>query len=55
MPFDPYKKATLTAVVPIETKKKFQKLARKKRWSVSNYLSFLIEQEIKNNLHNSEN
>jgi hypothetical protein len=55
MPFNRKTHGTLTAIVTLETKEEFKRLAKEKRWSVSNYLVFLIEQELKKHKHNSEN
>jgi hypothetical protein len=48
MPFDKNTQGTLTTVVPKNTKENFKKLARKKRWTVSNYLAYLVEKELEN-------
>ena len=46
MAFDKRIHATLTAIVSPETKIEFKKLAKKKRWTVSNYLAYLVEKEL---------
>jgi hypothetical protein len=46
MAFDKRKHATLTAIVTPSTKEEFKKLAKKRRWSVSNYLAYLVEKEL---------
>lgn len=52
MPFDKNTQGTLTAIVSKQTKEQFKKLAKKKRWTVSNYLAYLVEKEIKENKNN---
>lgn len=54
MPFDPNIQGTLTTIVSRKTKEKFKKLAKKKRWTVSNYLAYLVEQELENNSDKSK-
>jgi hypothetical protein len=49
MAFDKRKHATLTAVVTPKTKEDFKKLAKKRRWTVSNYLAYLVEKELEEN------
>jgi hypothetical protein len=49
MAFDKRKHATLTAIVTPKTKEEFKQLAKKKRWTVSNYLAYLVEKELNEN------
>ena len=49
MAFDKRKHARLTAIVTPKIKEDFQKLAKKKRWTVSTYLAYLVEKELDEN------